>query len=204
MWRLASLLCLVLLPTVCSAGGGPFGIDYQLHRSDNGIWNRSVQVGLEDGVIALDVGTALWLGNDNPLGHTFWQAADSMALSGISAQLLKYAFGRARPTQGNDPNAWFRGRGHQSFPSGEVVEQASFVTPFIVDYQRTQPWVWALEILPAYVSVARLKSQAHWQSDLIAGWLLGTGIGYLATKPHVPIFVQVLPGGVSVGLYKRF
>jgi undecaprenyl-diphosphatase len=203
-WRLVSLLCMLLLPMVSSAGGGPFAIDYRLERSDTGIWDRNVQLALGYTVIAMDVGGALWLGNDRPLGHAAWQAADSMALSGITTTVLKYAFSRARPTQGNDPNLWFQGSGHESFPSGEVALQASFVTPFIIDYQREHPWVWALEILPAYMSVARLKSQAHWQSDVIAGWLIGTGAGYLATKPRVPIFVQVLPRGVSVGLYKRF
>jgi membrane-associated phospholipid phosphatase len=193
----------MMLPLLAHAGGGPFGIDHELRRSDTGIWSRDVQTGLEEGVIVFDVAGALWLGNDQPFGHTLWQSADAMTISAIGAQLLKYAFSRARPDQGDNPDAWFKGRGHQSFPSGEVTEQASFVTPFIIDYQREHPWVWALELLPAYDSVARLKSQAHWQSDVIAGWLLGSGIGYWAATRRTPLFVQVLPRGVTVGFYKR-
>ena len=87
---------------------------------------------------------------------------------------MKYAFSRARPYQGNNPNAWFKGSGNQSFPSGEVTLQASFVTPFIANYGRQDPWIWALEALPVYDAFARLKSQAHWQTDVIAGWALGT------------------------------
>jgi undecaprenyl-diphosphatase len=64
IWRLVGLLCLFLLPTVSSAGGGPFGIDYRLERSDTGIWDRSVQLALGYTVIAVDAGGALWLGND--------------------------------------------------------------------------------------------------------------------------------------------
>jgi membrane-associated phospholipid phosphatase len=202
--RIAGLLALTGLPPVSFGGGGPFGIDYELGRSDRGIWSRSAQAGLEDGVIALDLAGALWLGNDHAVGHTFWQSADSLAVTAVSVQVLKLAFSRARPTQGDNPNAWFQGHGHESFPSGEVAEQAAFVTPFVVDYGRTHPWVWALEALPVYDAVGRLKSQAHWQSDVIVAGLIGTGIGYWSTTRRTPLFVQILPRGVSVGLYKRF
>jgi hypothetical protein len=53
--------------------------------------------------------------------------------------------------------------------------------------------VWALELLPAYDAVARMKAQAHWQTDVLAGWALGTEAGYLATRWEMPIFVQILP-----------
>jgi membrane-associated phospholipid phosphatase len=197
-------LLIASLPVAASAGGGPFGIDSELPLSDTGIWNRSAQVGLEHGAIIVTALGALWFGNDDPLGHVFWQTADSMALSEASAQVLKYAFSRARPTQGDNPNLWFQGHGHESFPSGEVTEQASFVTPFIINYQGSTPWIWALEILPVYDAIARLKSQAHWQSDVIAGGLLGTGFGYWATTWRTPLLVRVLPHGVTVGLSKRF
>ncbi len=67
-------------------------------------------------------------------------------------------------------------------PSGEVTLQASFVTPFIVNYADRNPWVWALEVLPAYDAAARVKEGAHWQSDVLAGWALGTTVGYFAAK----------------------
>ena len=132
------------------------------------------------------------------------QTVDASTLSGIGAEFLKYIFSRARPGQGNNPNAWFKGRCCQSFPSGEVTLQASFVTPFIVNYAKQNPWIWSLELLPVYDALARLKSQAHWQTDVIAGGLLGTGIGYWATTRAIPISVQVLPRGLSVGFSKRF
>lgn len=186
------------------AGGGPFGIDHELSRDQSGIWARSDQIDLELGVIATELGGALWLGNDDQLGHVFWQTVDASAISGIAATGLKRAFGRARPAQGNNPNAWFRGSCCQSFPSGEVTLQASFVTPFIVHYGSDHPWVWALEILPLYDSIARMKSQAHWQSDVLAGWALGTGIGYWTTRWRTPLTVRIVPRGLSIGISKRF
>jgi undecaprenyl-diphosphatase len=193
------LLLLLLTPGFANAG-----IDHELPLDQNGIWGRQYQTGLQDAVIGLELAGSLWFGNDNELGHTFWQTIDSSAVSGIGATALKYAFSRARPSQGNNPNQWFKGSGHQSFPSGEVTLQASFVTPFIANYGRQEPWVWALEILPLYDSFARLKSQAHWQTDVIAGWALGTAVGYWSTTRATPLSVQLLPGGLSVGFSKRF
>jgi undecaprenyl-diphosphatase len=138
------------------------------------------------------------------LGHTLWQTVDSSVISGVGAQLLKYGFGRPRPYQQNNPNAWFKGSQYQSFPSGEVTLQASFVTPFIANYARQDPWIWSLEILPLYDGLARLKSQAHWQSDVIAGWALGTAVGYWTSTRATPFSVQILPRGLTVGYYKRF
>jgi hypothetical protein len=202
LWR-TCWLALVLV-SGCAYAGGPFGIDHEWALDERGIWARQYQTGLEYGVIAVEVGGALWLGNNNELGHTFWQTLDSSAISAVGAQLLKYAFSRARPTEGDNPNKWFQGSCCQSFPSGEVTLQASFVTPLIVNYAKQDPWVFALEILPIYDSIARLKSQAHWQSDVIAGWALGTAVGYWSTTRTTPITVQILPRGVSVGLQKRF
>jgi PAP2 superfamily len=191
-------------PAMACAGGGPLGIDSELPLDQNGIWARKYQTGLENAVIATELAGALWLGNDDKLGHTFWQTIDASAISGIGATLLKYGFSRARPSQGDNPNQWFKGRCCQSFPSGEVTLQASFVTPLIVNYAKEDPWIWSLALLPVYDAVARLKSQAHWQTDVIAGGLLGAGIGYWATTWKTPLSVQMLPRGVSVGFNKRF
>ena len=166
---------LFLLLTL-TAGQAHAGLDHELPLDQKGIWARQYQTGLENGVIALEVAGSLWFGNDNELGHTFWQTIDASAISAIGATVMKHAFSRARPEQGNNPNAWFKGSGYQSFPSGEVTLQASFVAPFIANYGREYPWIWTLEALPVYDAFARLISQAHWQTDGIACWALGTGV----------------------------
>jgi hypothetical protein len=201
-----TLLCLILLsaPPCAWSGGGPFGIDHEMGFDQSGIWGRRYQTALESGVVAVELAGSLWFGNDEPLGHTFWQTVDASAISGVGAQLMKHAFSRARPSQGNDPNLWFRGSCCQSFPSGEVTLQASFVTPFIVNNVQYSPWIWSLEALPVYDGIARLKSHAHWQSDVIAGWALGSGIGYWAARRATPLSVQILPHGLSVGFSKCF
>jgi len=200
LWRSLIAGCFLLALT----GEAQAGFDHEVAFDQSGIWARSYQTDLEYGVIAVEVAGALWFGNDNEIGHTFWQTIDASVISGAAADILKYATGRERPRDGQGPNAWFKGSSHQSFPSGEVTLQASFVTPFIVDYSKEHPWVWALEALPAYDAVARLKSQAHWQTDVIAGFLLGSGVGYWSAHRGTPLSVEILPKGLSVGFYKRF
>lgn len=202
--RAVWMVLFCLPPVGAIAGDGPLGIDHELSLDERGIWARKYQTSLEYGVIAVEISGALWLGNDNELGHTMWQTLDSSIISGVASDILKRTVGRARPEQGNNPNAWFKGSCCESFPSGEVTLQASFVTPLIANYARENPWIWGLEVLPVYDAVARLKSQAHWQTDVIAGWALGTGIGYWTTTWKTPLTVRLLPGGLSVGLSKRF
>lgn len=183
---------------------GPFGIDYRLKLGDqNGVFSRSNQLGLEYGTVALEGAGALFFGNNPGIGHTFWQAADASVFAGFAADLMKIGFSRARPYQNKGPNAFFQG-GSRSFPSGEVTLQSSFVTPFILDYQHEHPWIWALELLPLYDAYGRMKSQGHWQSDVLAGYALGSAFGYWATQRKIPLLVEILPGGLSVGFYKRF
>jgi len=198
------VVLLVLTSSCADSDGGLLGIDHKLSLDQNGIWARRYQAGLQYGVIAVEVGGALWFGNDSELGHTFWQTIDASVISGIAADALKRGFSRARPAQVNNPDKWFQGGCCESFPSGEVTLQASFVTPLIVNYAKDEPWIWALEALPIYDSIGRLKSQAHWQSDVIAGWMLGSAIGYWSTTRRIPIAVQILPRGLSVGLSRRF
>ena len=181
------------------------GIDHRVAQDEHGIWSRGVQETLRYGVIATEIGGALWLGGDDPLGHTFWVTIDSSLVSGISAEVLKHATGRRRPADTADPNDWWNHGGCcRSFPSGEVTLQASFVTPIIVNYAERNPWVWALEALPAYDAIARVKSRAHWQTDVLAGWALGTGVGYWMAKRNDPFFLQVLPHGVTAGISMKF
>jgi hypothetical protein len=201
----ATAACTPLLLVLLLASNFAYaGFDHEWALDQSGIWSRNYQTGLEYGVIAVEVAGSLWFGNDDQLGHTFWQTMDASAISGVGAAILKRSFSRARPNQGVGPNQWFKGGCCESFPSGEVTLQASFVTPFIANYAREHPWVWSLEVLPVYDAIARMKSQAHWQSDVIAGWVLGSAVGYWTTTREMPFSVQILPRGVSAGFYKRF
>src|SRR5258708_3952314 len=180
-------LLLALLPRLVMGGGGPIGIDHRLSQSDTGIWNRSNQNTLQYFGIAGNVGFALWEGGDTRLGKTAWQSVDSMALSAVVANAAKPVFGRQRPSQTDDPNRWFKGG--RSFPSGEVATIAGIVTPYAMQYGHDYPAVWALELLPAYDAIARMKSRGHWQTDVLAGFAIGSGSGYLAHSRDNPFIL---------------
>jgi len=186
------------------AADGPLGIDHRVNLDDRGIWARHNQVALEEGVILLVVGGALWEGDDTRLGHALWQSFDSMAMGAVSAEGLKYAFSRSRPSQTDNPNQWFQGHGHKSFPSGEVMTVTTVITPVVLEYGNEYPAVWALELLPTYDAVARVKARAHWQSDVLASFVVGTAIGAYAHSRTSSISVGVLPHGLTVGWKKTF
>jgi len=59
-------------------------------------------------------------------------------------------------------------------------------------------------LLPLWVGTARVKNQAHWQSDVIAAWAIGGLSGWLSHSLETPILVQILPGGFSIGFKAQF
>jgi acid phosphatase family membrane protein YuiD len=185
------------------------GIDHLVPYDDSGIWKRSNQEIVEYGLIAAEVGGALWEGGESRLGKTFWRSIDSSVAAGLLAQVMKVAFSRVRPRDSGappgDPNLWFQGHGNQSFPSGEVTAVSSIVTPFVLEYGHDHPGVYALELLPVYDAIARVKAQAHWQTDVLAGFALGTGSAWLIHRsPNSPFILKIMPHGIYVGIGKSF
>lgn len=200
---LFSLLCLKLQLSLADSAGF-LGIDHRLPFDNSGIWSRDTQTAVEVGSAGLLVLGALYEGGESKLGKTYWQSIDAMVSADLSATVAKSIFKRQRPIDGNNPNAFFNNPNDKSFPSGEVTHITAIVTPFIINYKDENAKIWSLAALPAYVGVARLKSQAHWQTDVLAGLALGSGMGYLATQRRNPWSLSLLPSGVSVGYKKNF
>ena len=184
--------------------GGFLGIDHKLPLDNSGIWSRDNQKAVELGSAGLLVLGALYEGSESKLGKTYWQSIDAMVSADLTAALAKSVFKRQRPIDGNNPNAFYNNPNDKSFPSGEVTHITAIVTPFILNFKDENSMVWGLAALPAYVGMARLKSQAHWQTDVLAGLALGSGMGYLASNRSNPWSLALLPSGVSVGFKKNF
>jgi hypothetical protein len=199
----AALLLLAAAPD-CRAG-----IDHELEYDNSGIWKRNYQEFVEYGLIAAEVGGALWEGGDTRLGRTFYTSIDSSTAAGLLAQVLKVSFSRVRPRDSGpppgNPDLWFQGHGNESFPSGEVTAVSSIVTPFVLEYAHEHPAVYALELLPLYDAIGRMKQQAHWQTDVIAGYALGAGTAWLIHRsPNSPFILKIMPHSIYVGIGKRF
>lgn len=201
---IASFLVLTASSLALADSSGPLGLDHRLNFDDAKIWSDSSLKTLEYGSALLIVGGALYEGNDSRLGKTLWKSLDAMLLGDVTAAAAKNIFRRQRPIDGNDPNAFFNSSSDNSFPSGEVTHITAIITPFILEYQKDTPGVWLLAALPAYVGIAKLKTQAHWQTDILAGAALGAGVGYFASRRDTAWSAQVLPGGFSVGYNKIF
>lgn len=190
--------CLALL----AASDAVAGLDHKAAYDDSGIWSRSNQNLLRYGALVTDIGIALWEGGDTRLGRNAWQSIDSVTMATIIAETGKRATGRLRPSETDDPHQWRMGG--RSFPSGEVAEISGIVTPYVLEYGSDHPSVYALEILPLYDAIARVKVQAHWQTDVIAGFAIGTVSGYVAYHRESPLILGLMPHGISVGLRTRF
>ena len=195
---------LLLSISFAAQAGGPLGIDHQLTRADTGIWSRNNQLFLQYSSAIIVIGESLWLGSDTRLGKTFWKSTDSMIMTAVGSAATKEVFRRERPNKSNDPNAWFKSSSDKSFPSGEVAHITAIVTPFIAEYKNDNPFVWSLAVLPIYDGIARMKSQAHWQTDVLAGAALGAGIGLYNSSRDTPFSVAVLPNAITIGFNKKF
>jgi membrane-associated phospholipid phosphatase len=201
----SAALALLLAAPAARAGGGPFGIDHRLSYDNSGIWARSNQNALIAVLLVGEVGGAVWEGGEERFGRTLWQSIDATVIGGVSSVVLKRVFSRERPDQTSDPNRWFKGGGNQSFPSGEVTITSAVVTPLVLEYGREHPAVYALELLPVYDAIARMKVRAHWQSDVIAGFALGSAAGYFAhARGGTPLVLSVMPHAIYVGLKKQW
>ena len=188
----------------CHGAGGPLGIDHRLNYDDSGIWGRTNQKLLLGAALVGVTGAALWEGDSSRFGHTMWQTVDAMAIGMVTAGVMKPVFSRMRPRDTDDPSRWFEGDGHRSFPSYEVMTITAAVTPLILEYGGEHPALWALALLPIYDGVARMKVQAHWQTDVLASLAIGTAIGYYTHSRSSSITVGLLPGGFTVGWKTTF
>jgi membrane-associated phospholipid phosphatase len=96
------------------------------------------------------------------------------------------------------------GNSNQSFRGREAPLAAGLVTPYALEYGRENPETYGMLLLPLYVGVSWIKKQAHWQSDVIAGWAIGGLAGWYAHSRKSPIFLELLPDGFAVGYKVRF
>jgi undecaprenyl-diphosphatase len=177
-------------------------IDHRLSKDTGGIY--SLQDAVPIGLGLLSGGCALWEGTDDRLGKTCWESAES-GLEGVAAaKLLQVLIRRQAPSETDDPNHWFSPHTQGSFPSTHVTFTTAVVTPVIAHYFQDDPWVAALALLPAYEMVARVKAQEHWQTDVLAGAVLGGGIGALESYRDSPWAFYLMPGGGFIGFKKSF
>jgi undecaprenyl-diphosphatase len=107
----------------------------------------------------------------------FGAAALSVGAASLASHLLKEAFDRARPPE-RDPSLGSLTPlpDNPSFPSGHSATAFAAATAVAILSPRLRPW--ALGIAAA-VALSRLYLRVHFPLDVMAGALLGAGVGAL-------------------------
>lgn len=175
--------------------------DHKVALDDEGFWGAHYNVPRYSTFALL--GFAIYEGSESRIGETTYKSLEAGLISQIITNGLKAATGRERPRNTDDPNDWGNAGG-DSFPSGHVSGMTALVTPFVLEYQDEQPWIHSLWLLSAYQMVGRVKAQAHWQSDVTVGALVGFLSGYLEYKQDLPFIVRMTDDGVFLGIKHAF
>ncbi|WP_454288983.1 phosphatase PAP2 family protein [Rhizobium arsenicireducens] len=104
----------------------------------------------------------------------------AIALSGLSANLLKRVIGRPRPRQFEDSGAFgfspFSGSGFESFPSGHATTVGAIFMVLILLLPRYRL---AFMLLALWMGFSRVMVGAHYPSDVIAGLSFGAWFSLL-------------------------
>ncbi len=109
---------------------------------------------------------------------------ESAVLSVGTAYLFKYAAGRQRPDQTDNPNRWWTGG--SSFPS--VHATAAFAIGSVLAESGNEDYRWIRRVLgygaAGFTVYERLDHNAHWLSDTVAGAALGNATARFVLNRH--------------------
>ena len=156
-------------------------------------------------VLAATWGYADLIGSES--GRTeAWNMFEAAGLSTVTAYATKYLSGRQGPDETDSPNEWFKG-GAGTFPSWHST--AAFAVGTVLAESGNDDYRWVRRILGyglgAGTSYLRLKHNAHWLSDTVAGAALGIATAHFVMDRREGsdggaggLTVEPVPGGVMV------
>jgi membrane-associated phospholipid phosphatase len=113
-----------------------------------------------------------------------WEMLEAGGLSIVPTYVLKFAAGRESPYQTSDPNEWFKGG--KSFPSEHT--SVAFAVGTVLAESGNDEYRWLRRLLGyglgAYTGYERLKHNAHWLSDTVAGGAIGMASAHFVLNRH--------------------
>jgi membrane-associated phospholipid phosphatase len=127
-------------------------------------------------LLAAGTGMLWWGLGGEVASDTAWASIKSAALTLGAETVAKVAVGRSRPEDGMGSTHFspLSKGGSSSFPSIHMGVAYSLVTPFAQRYDA--PWLYGLAGMTAF---GRVQERKHFASDVVAGGLIGYGIGSL-------------------------
>jgi len=112
-------------------------------------------------------------------------AAKAFILAGISVQIIKFSFGRARPYSNQGSFDWFNNPldvQNLSFMSGHTMATFAVASSLAHSYPEKK-WLGILVYsIAGLTGLSRIHDDQHWASDVFAGALLGYYIGSFTGK----------------------
>jgi membrane-associated phospholipid phosphatase len=119
---------------------------------------------------------------------------EALTLAFTAKNLLKYALPRGRPySYGSEPlDDELQDEAYESFPSGHATLAfcaATYAAALFLElapYAPATPWIVAGGYgLALGTSVLRVASGCHFPTDVVAGALIGSGIGWFSAAAHL-------------------
>jgi membrane-associated phospholipid phosphatase len=131
--------------------------------------------------------------------HEAWQMAEAGGLAAVTSYAFKFAAGRLRPNQTNDPNKWRSGG--SSFPSFHTA--AAFAIGSVLAESGNDDNRWIRRFLgygavAGFTAFQRLKHNAHWLSDDVAAAALGGATAHFVLTRNSEHNDEMKSGAVSV------
>lgn len=148
-------------------------------------------------------GFGWWLDDERAKAVGVDAFLSAVIAGGLVTSKLKQAFGRDRPYLGGDPHRFdaFGGQAQQqrAFPSGHSTEAFAVASVIAAHYADQPAVVWSAYGLAAATGLSRIKKDQHWASDVLAGSLIGYGIGRAVVRFNTAQREQAVSLGWEAG-----
>ena len=117
--------------------------------------------------------------------------AESLTISSLLNQVVKFSVGRARPFTARDHESYYSDRSDDnlSFYSGHTnMAFALVVSAGTIAHIRNydaEPYIWGIGIpLALFVGYTRIAAEKHYFSDVLVGAVIGSAVGFLVPWLH--------------------
>ena len=164
----------------------------------SGIGSPAAVLGLNVGLIAIGVTNWSYTG-DSRLKNAALVSLESEIFTMASVFVIKEVVGRAPPNQNKGVTHFRPFNKDDSFPSGHAA--VSFATAAVFADRFEQPVGGLAYGLASAVALARIYSDKHFASDVVAGGLLGWVIGKALSARHsyVDSDIEIRPVAIGNG-----